>query len=741
MATLTGELISETYDSLLKVTDNNTITGVKKRITDGFGNEIPLQLSSTDIEIDGTLILSSLTDVEVATKFLSLKADNSVAYRTAAEVLSDIGGASSSSLSNYVTLNTIQSITQSKTFTQSIFFNNGVVLEKVGTLNKATTFANTSLTILNLSLSNSFGFNNNNNIYFSKVAGFGAELSFNNSANRIYTLQNNNGTLAFLSDIPSLANYVTLDTAQTITAAKTFSTSGGSDTLIINHSSGSGIALNITKGGNGEGIYVNKTSGTGNAVTIVGTLSATTLVKNGGTSSQFLKADGSIDSNFYALVSSLNNYLPTQGGTLTGALVGTSATFSGDLTIDTNTLFVDSTNNRVGIGTTTPAINLHVKGSGAYAGVRADNTGTTGGGFFAAYQNGSQIGIVGVSGAVLGTTGSDLAIFSETGKSILFMPNGTGTEAMRVNSNGNVGIGTTSPGAKFHVKQGASEIPLVIDSSSASNPSYTQYRVNNSGGWEHGMAGVGDSYKYLFSYGDFGTTNAKMTLTSGGNVGIGTTSPGAKLTILGSNSIGGSIPTNWAAISSGRFGIVNGNNSFYFDLGSTPYAELSTYNYSTGTTFPLVLQGNGGNVGIGTTTPNNLLHLYKASFPILTIQSSAYQSSLGIDTASGLLVLNNESNSALAFNTNATERMRITSGGDVLIGTTGGSHKLTVNVGSGADREMFICGVTGVSNGFRIRYDNATSTVRVSMTSLPTSSTGLSTGDIWNDSGTLKIVL
>jgi hypothetical protein len=99
MATLTGELISETYDSLLKVTDNNTITGVKKRITDGFGNEIPLQLSSTDIEIDGTLILSALTDLEAATKFLSLKADNSVAYRTASEVLTDIGGASSSSIS------------------------------------------------------------------------------------------------------------------------------------------------------------------------------------------------------------------------------------------------------------------------------------------------------------------------------------------------------------------------------------------------------------------------------------------------------------------------------------------------------------------------------------------------------------------------------------------------------------------------------------------------------------------
>jgi hypothetical protein len=73
-------------------------------------------------------------------------------------------------------------------------------------------------------------------------------------------------------------------------------------------------------------------------------------------------------------------------------------------------------------------------------------------------------------------------------------------------------------------------------------------------------------------------------------------------------------------------------------------------------------------LGIGTTSPSTICHLYKASYPVLTIQSSSYQSSLGIDTSSGTLVLNNESNGALAFNTNATERMRITSGGNVGIG-------------------------------------------------------------------------
>ena len=67
-------------------------------------------------------------------------------------------------------------------------------------------------------------------------------------------------------------NYVTLDTTQTITAQKTFTTSGSTDSVIISHGSGSGIALDITKGGNGEGIRVEKTSGSGNAVTITGGL-------------------------------------------------------------------------------------------------------------------------------------------------------------------------------------------------------------------------------------------------------------------------------------------------------------------------------------------------------------------------------------------------------------------------------------------------------------------------------------
>jgi hypothetical protein len=174
-------------------------------------------------------------------------------------------------------------------------------------------------------------FGKTNRLGISFGAGSIAYLSNSTlTAERTYTFPDASGTIALTSDIPSLTGYVPYTgatanvdlgafdlTANLITGATgSFASSGGSDTFAINHSSGGGIALNITKGGNGEGLYINKTSGSGNAATIVGTLEATTLVKNGGTSSQFLKADGTVDSNTYALDSLVVHLAGTE--TITG---------------------------------------------------------------------------------------------------------------------------------------------------------------------------------------------------------------------------------------------------------------------------------------------------------------------------------------------------------------------------------------------------------------------------------------
>jgi hypothetical protein len=85
---------------------------------------------------------------------------------------------------------------------------------------------------------------------------------------------------------------VDLGTFHLDAAKGTFTHNGSTDTLTANHTSGAGIGLLITKGGNNEGLKVNKTSGSGNAATIIGTLEATTLVKSGGAGTDFLMADG-----------------------------------------------------------------------------------------------------------------------------------------------------------------------------------------------------------------------------------------------------------------------------------------------------------------------------------------------------------------------------------------------------------------------------------------------------------------
>ena len=140
-------------------------------------------------------------------------------------------------------------------------------------------------------------------------------------------------------------------TADVVNGSKgSFSSNGSSNTFDISHTSGSGIGLNITKGGNGEGLYINKTSGSGNAATIIGTLNATTIVKNGGTSSQFLKADGTVDTNSYISdTTSLSNRINAKADALSGT-TNTVPKFTSATTIGNSNIKDDG--NAVSISTT-----------------------------------------------------------------------------------------------------------------------------------------------------------------------------------------------------------------------------------------------------------------------------------------------------------------------------------------------------------------------------------------------------
>jgi hypothetical protein len=344
-----------------------------------------------------------------------------------------------------------------------------------------------------------------------------------------------------------------------------FSSSGSGDTFTIGHTSGSGIALNITKNGNGEGLYINKASGSGNAATIIGTLNATTLVKSGGTASQFLMADGSVNTSVLAS----GAYLPLAGGTLTGALSGTSATFSGDLTIDTNTLFVDSANNSVGIGTLIPkfqSFNRELTVSG----------GTTGTSRAAINIQGSR---------TTNSTFGSFAFYHQTNYV-------AGIESSRAgaDNSGNLQFFTTNAGITGE--------RLTIDSTGAAtfSSSISTGSLSLSGST---MQSSGDYYigTNNANFIQFYTSNQnRMIITSGGNVGIGTSSsPTFKLQVAGNCRIQDTL-----SLENGDSGqAIFTNNSTAVSV-STTTALGGSFSMGGNGAFVIVYGASGGNIFIDT---------------------------------------------------------------------------------------------------------------------------------------------
>lgn len=139
---------------------------------------------------------------------------------------------------------------------------------------------------------------------------------------------------------------------------------------------------------------------------------------------------GSITSGFGAIDNGSSNITTTGVGTF-GSL-----DISGDLTVDTNTLKVDSTNNRMAIGTTsTSAAQVTIQGSGSPRQLLITDDGAE---KLQIFQIGNDATIEAGSGG------------SET-TNLIFKTasSGTESEAMRIDGSGNVGIGNNSPGVKL----------------------------------------------------------------------------------------------------------------------------------------------------------------------------------------------------------------------------------------------------------------------------------------------------
>ena len=166
---------------------------------------------------------------------------------------------------------------------------------------------------------------------------------------------------------------------------------------------------------------------------------ASEFIKDGGTSSQFLKADGSVDSNTYITGSTLSGYVNTS----TTQTVGGTKTFS-------NNLGVGSLSPTSGISSTRI---LKVSSNGNSE-VNVDHTdGGTGSdiGLYSWSRNGDHLAHIKASHEG-STTSSFMSFHTQTSGGSF--TNASSNERLRITSGGSIGVNTPSPRSKFDVAGG-----------------------------------------------------------------------------------------------------------------------------------------------------------------------------------------------------------------------------------------------------------------------------------------------
>lgn len=264
---------------------------------------------------------------------------------------------------------------------------------------------------------------------------------------------------------------------------------------------------------------------------------------------------------------------------------------------------------RVGIGTNSPTTKLHVVGgirsdSGAITVSNPNNATAT---VSLSWLNDTPRIRVGGSG-VGASNGFD---FQKSGDASL----------MRLTNSGRVGIGTTTPSESLHVVGSAR-----VDSGDfvCANPNNPLATVS--------LSWLNDTPRIRVGGSGLGTTNgldfqksgdvSVMRLTGSGLVGIGTTTPTDTLHVLGTTRIGGPVDTFATRLIVGNGTDVGPASGGFVVIGDPAMSNLGIDTNeimarSNGAPSDLLLNADGGNVGIGTASPDAPLHVKTAGLPDL----------------------------------------------------------------------------------------------------------------------------
>jgi len=226
--------------------------------------------------------------------------------------------------------------------------------------------------------------------------------------------------------------------------------------------------------------------------------------------------------------------------TATGIDVTGTVTADG-LTVDTDTLHVDATNNRVGIGTSSPVTALEIQTTNKLG---STFTGTTNGEGLTVTQSdytaGNYVSLVEAAYDDSGDASPNVrigAMFNSGGSNLAFgtsnsYGSGITNTAMFIDINGNVGIGTTSPNAPLDTVSNVNAVAMRVRARSTDEFGLIEF-VENDGSTAHAYIGTPAADTLAFYSNGF---NERMRIDSSGKVGIGTSSPsgGVQVDVRGS---------------------------------------------------------------------------------------------------------------------------------------------------------------------------------------------------------------
>jgi hypothetical protein len=251
---------------------------------------------------------------------------------------------------------------------------------------------------------------------------------------------------------------------------------------------------------------------------------------------------------------------------------------------------------KVGIGTTTPSTKLTIVGNGTGQALIGDLFGS--GNYTGIALNNS---IVAAEYNFLSSpTDTTLYINRPTAGAIRFREQNA--DQMFIATGGNVGINTTSPATKLDVQGDGVKLRL----STATNPTTYNFEIESRFDSADTINFYGTSGNNLLKY--IFNTNALNLQPAGGSVGIGTTTPTEKLHVVGGNI---KVNNSFAAYfgdsannNGGRIYIPAASNEFVIDQANNASLLLVT---NGGTRMTIL---GGGNIGIGTTSPSEELHVF-----------------------------------------------------------------------------------------------------------------------------------